>query len=92
MEAFPIPITEALASETPIVTSDAYGLRELAGDAALLADPSRPGDVANAMQKILENDELREDLRARARLRSERFDWGRCSRETLEILEAVGRR
>lgn len=92
MEAFPIPITEALASETPIVTSDAYGLRELAGDAALLADPSRPGDVANAMQKILEDDELREDLRARARLRSERFDWGRCSRETLEILEAVGKR
>lgn len=90
MEAFPIPITEALASGTPIVTSNAYGLRELAGDAALLVDPSNPADVAQAVQQILEDEGFRSDLRARALLRSEEFDWGRCSKETLRILEAVG--
>ncbi len=90
MEAFPIPITEALASGTPIVTSNAYGLRELAGDAALLVDPSNPVEVAEAVQRILEDAGLRSDLQARARLRSEHFDWGRCGKQTLRILEAVG--
>lgn len=90
MEAFPIPITEALASGTPIVTSNAYGLRELAGDAALLVDPSDPTEVAEAVQRILDDEELRSDLQARARHRSEQFDWDRCSSQTLRILEAVG--
>lgn len=92
MEAFPIPITEALASGTPIVTSNAYGLRELAGDAALLVDPSDPGAVAEAVRRILEDTGLRSDLQARARARSEKFDWDRCTRRTLSILEAVGAR
>ncbi len=90
MEAFPIPITEALASGTPIVTSNAFGLRELAGDAALLVDPSDPAEVAEAVQRVLEDEGLRSDLRARARVRSGQFDWDRCGTETLKILEAVG--
>jgi glycosyltransferase involved in cell wall biosynthesis len=91
MEAFPIPITESLACGTPIVTSNAYGLRELAGDAALLVDPSKPAEVAEAALRILEDDELRSELRARARERSKLFDWERCAQETLEVLERVGR-
>lgn len=90
MEAFPIPITEALASGTPIVTSNAYGLRELAGEAALLVDPSDPAEVAGAVQRILDDADLRSDLQTRARHRSKQFEWDRCSRQTLRILEAVG--
>jgi glycosyltransferase involved in cell wall biosynthesis len=90
MEAFPIPITEALASGAPIVTSNAYGLKELAGDAAVLVDPSSPGQVAEAVQRILDDAEMRSDLQARARLRSELFDWDSCGQKTLRILETVG--
>jgi glycosyltransferase involved in cell wall biosynthesis len=89
MEAFPIPITEALASGSPIVTSNAYGLKELAGDAALLVDPSAPGEVANAVKRILQDEKLRSDLRQRAMRRSEAFDWGRCCEKTLEALEGL---
>ena len=90
MEAFPIPITESLACGTPIVTSNAFGLRELAGDAALLVDPSDPDEIATAVHRLLDDEGLRADLRARARLRSARFSRERCTRETLQLLEKIG--
>ena len=90
MEAFPIPVTEALASGTPLVTSNAYGLKELAGDAALLVDPADPDEIARAVLRLLSEPRLREALQAKARLRSKLFNWNDCARETLAILERVG--
>ena len=92
MEAFPIPVTEALACGTPIVTSDAYGLKELAGDAALLVDPADPDAIAGAVLRLLSNPDLREQLRARAAVRSKLFDWDECAQKTLTILTRIGER
>ncbi|HEX6259818.1 MAG TPA: glycosyltransferase, partial [Woeseiaceae bacterium] len=92
MEAFPIPVTEALASGTPLVTSNAYGLKELAGDAALLVDPANPDAIAGAMLRLLSEPALREELRAKAALRSKLFSWDDCARKTLAILENIGGR
>lgn len=92
MEAFPIPVTEALASGTPLVTSNAYGLSELAGDAALLVDPRNPGEIADAVLRLLCEPGLREELRAKAVLRSRLFNWEECARKTLAILERIGER
>jgi glycosyltransferase involved in cell wall biosynthesis len=92
MEAFPIPVTEALASGTPIVTSDAYGLKELAGDAALLVDPADPDAIADAVLRLLSNPELREQLRSRAAVRSKLFNWNECAQKTLTILTRIGER
>ena len=90
MEAFPIPITEALASATPIVTSNAYGLKELAGDAALLVDPSNPKAIASAVERLLDDRILRAELAERAKERSALFDWDECASRTLGILERIG--
>ena len=90
MEAHPIPVTEALATGTPIVTSNAYGLKELAGDAALLVDPSDPEAIAAGVLRLMKEPELREELRACAAERSKLFDWDVCARKTLAILERVG--
>lgn len=87
LEAFPIPITEAMACGTPIVTSDANGLEEIAGDAALRVDPEDPDAIADAMHRVLSDPELASALSARGLERSKRFSWERCARETLEILE-----
>jgi glycosyltransferase involved in cell wall biosynthesis len=93
MEAHPIPITEAMACGTPIITSNAYGLKELAGNAALLVDPGNPAEIASALRDTLENEELRRDLAARGCDRSRLFTWQRCGEKTLEILkQAVERR
>ena len=52
VEAFPIPITEAMACGTPIITSDANGLREIAGDAALFVNPDNPQEIADAIKAM----------------------------------------
>jgi glycosyltransferase involved in cell wall biosynthesis len=90
MEAHPIPVTEALATGTPIVTSNAYGLKELAGDAALLVDPADPDAIADAVLKLVSDPLLREQLEAKAAERSKLFDWDVCAARTLAILERVG--
>lgn len=90
MEAFPIPITEALATGTPIITSDRNGLLELAGDAALMVDADDPDALAGALRDVLTDDALAARLRASGLRRSERFSWEKCGRETLAHIEAVG--
>lgn len=92
MEAHPIPITEALASGVPIVTSNVYGLKELAGDAAVLVDPSNPGDIARAVLGLMGDSKLQQRLRDSALERSKLFDWSHCAQVTLDILERVGNR
>ncbi len=89
LEAFPIPLTEAMACGTPIVTSDANGLREIAGDAALFVDPGDADDIAAAIGRLLGDGDLRRSLSARGRERSRQFSWEKCARQTLEILEGL---
>ena len=92
MEAFPIPITEALASGAPIVTSNKFGLKELAGDAALLVDPSSADEIANAALEVLSNDELSSKLRQKAQERAKVFTWDACTQKTLGLLEGIAGR
>jgi glycosyltransferase involved in cell wall biosynthesis len=90
LEAFPIPITEALACGTPIVTSDVNGLKELAEGAALLVDPRDPAAIAAGVERLLGDGALRERLRLQGIERSGDFSWRRCARRVLKILEEVG--
>ena len=89
LEAFPIPITEAMACGTPILTSNVNGLKEIAGDAALLIDPSDTERIANGMARILSNSELRESLSRKGLERSSLFSWDLCAKSTLALLERV---
>ena len=92
MEAHPIPITEALATQTPIVTSNVFGLQELAGDAAVLVNPSSSEEITDGVLRLLTDADLRQDLRKKALVRSQQFTWDRCAAETLAIIHAVASR
>lgn len=91
MEAFPIPITEALACGVPIVSSAANGLREIAGDAALLVDPTDAAAVAAAVRLVIEDDDVRAGLERAGAERSRRFSWESCAQQTLSALRDVAR-
>lgn len=91
LEAFPIPITEAMACGTPIVTSDANGLLEIAGDAALLVDHTNPAAIADAVVRILGDPALAEQLSRRGLSRSKMFTWDECARLTLDSIRAAAR-
>ena len=87
LEAFPIPLTEAMACGTPILTSNVNGLKEIAGDAALLVDPNDTELIANGVARILSDSELRESLSLKGLERSSLFSWDLCAKSTLELLE-----
>jgi glycosyltransferase involved in cell wall biosynthesis len=89
LEAFPIPITEAMACGTPIITSNTNGLEEIAGDAALLVDPRDPSMISDAMRQVLSSPELQGKLSEKGLARSSTFTWDQCARKTLGILESL---
>ncbi len=85
-EGFGIPILEAFAAGIPAVTSRGGAPEEVAGGAALLVDPHNTADIADAMEWILEDDQLRESLVVLGRERLTHFSWERCARLTWETI------
>jgi len=75
-EGFGIPILEAMACGTPVVTSNVTAMPEVAGDAALLVDPSSMEQISMAMEQIVTDTSLRRRLREKGPSRAARFSWG----------------
>ena len=90
-EGFGIPVLEAMACGTPVVTSDVPALREVAGEAAVFVDPRDAGGLAEAMYQVLTSRALREDLRERGLRRVQAFSWHRTGAELGEVIAAVAR-
>jgi glycosyltransferase involved in cell wall biosynthesis len=88
-EGFGFPPLEAMASGTPVITSNVSSLPEVVGDAALLIDPLDPAAIAQAMRRVLMDSELREDLRQRGLRRVKDFSWERSVRRVREIYDEV---
>jgi glycosyltransferase involved in cell wall biosynthesis len=87
LEAFPIPLTEAMACGTPIVTSNVNGLSEISGDAAVQVDPCDPQAIARAMDNVLSDSALARSLSEKGLRRAQCFSWDECAAATLAILE-----
>ncbi|MCC6613326.1 MAG: glycosyltransferase family 4 protein [Anaerolineae bacterium] len=86
-EGFGLPILEAMACGTPVVTSDVSSMPEAAGDAALLVDPYDVDALADALARLLCDDSLRATLIARGHAQAARFTWGRAARELLAVYD-----
>jgi len=91
LEAFPIPVTEAMACGVPVVTSRTNGLLEIAGDAAVLVDPDDPHAIASGARELLTDSRRHAAVAAAGIERVKRYTWERCARATLSVLERVGR-
>ena len=74
-EGFGLPPLEAMASGTPVVTSNVSSLPEVAGDAALLVDPYDPGAIADGIYTVLTDETTRRDMRRRGLERARLFSW-----------------
>ncbi|MFH0965808.1 MAG: glycosyltransferase family 1 protein [Planctomycetota bacterium] len=84
-EGFGLPVLEAMALETPVACSNVTFLPEVAGDAAVTFDPRDPDAIADAVQRILDEPDLRRSLVEKGRARARTFTWERCARQTLEL-------
>ncbi len=83
-EGFGLPVLEAMVRGVPVACSNASSLPEVVGDAALLFDPYDESAIAAALERLLGEEILREDLRARGLDRVSEFTWERTARLTLE--------
>ncbi len=78
-EGFGIPIVEAMNSNVPVITSNVTSMPEVAGDAALLVDPSSVDSIANAMGQVANDEDLRTQLIEKGRERGKTFTWDRTA-------------
>jgi glycosyltransferase involved in cell wall biosynthesis len=88
-EGFGLPPLEAMASGTPVITSNVSSLPEVVGDAAVMIDPYEPAAIADAMQRVLTDEALRADLRRRGLARAREFSWERSVARVREIYAEV---
>jgi glycosyltransferase involved in cell wall biosynthesis len=88
-EGFGLPPLEAMASGTPVITSNVSSLPEVVGDAAVLIDPLQPESIADAMRQVLTDSDLRQRLHQMGLERASHFSWERSIARVREIYSQV---
>jgi glycosyltransferase involved in cell wall biosynthesis len=90
-EGFGLPPLEAMASGVPLVVSDRDSLPEVCGEAGSYVDPQNPEDIAAAIDRLLLDPELREQMRAKGLLRAKCFPWKESADKLLQVCREVAR-
>ncbi len=88
-ESFGLPIIEAMACGTPVITSNTSAMPEIAGDAAILVDPYNPEAIAHAIIGILQDSSLYRLLQAKGLVQSSRFTWEATAEQVLKTYQQV---
>ena len=86
-EGFGLPVLEAMACGTPVITSNLSALVEVARDAAILVDPYQVKEIASAMYDLSQDDELHRQLRQAGLRRASQFNWSQTAQATIDILQ-----
>jgi glycosyltransferase involved in cell wall biosynthesis len=84
-EGFGLPVLEAMACGTPVVTSNVSSLPEVAGDAALMVNPYDVEAIADALRRLIDDSALRTELIEKGRIRASHFSWDNSAQHLLQI-------
>lgn len=91
LEGFGLPLVEAMACGTPVITSDRSAMPEVGGSAALCVDPADPSAIAAALMALIEDPDRRQELSRAARQRAALFSWDEAAVSTIQVLrQAAG--
>lgn len=88
-EGFGIPVIQSLACGVPAAVSDIPVLREIADDAVLYFNQRDKLSIADALYKIISDQELRAGLTAKGSVQARKFSWRKCAEETLKVIESL---
>jgi len=88
-EGFGLPVLEAMACGTPVITSNVSSLPEVAGDAAILVDPNNIDELSQAIYNVLADSALQKELRGKGIYQARRFSWKETAQQTLRVYEEV---
>jgi glycosyltransferase involved in cell wall biosynthesis len=86
-EGFGLPVLEAMACGTPVITSQVASMPEVAGDAAYLIDPTNATAIGQAMQELIHDAQLRQQLSEAGQQRAKQFSWAKTGQATVEVLQ-----
>ncbi len=85
-EGFGLPPLEAMACGVPVLTSNVCSLPEVVGDSGVLVDPLNVEAIADGIRRLVQDSDLRAELRQKGLLRAREFSWNETARRTLEVL------
>jgi glycosyltransferase involved in cell wall biosynthesis len=88
-EGFGIPILEAMRLSCPVLTSNIGSMAEVSGQAALQVNPFHVQDIAAGISKLLENQNLRQQLMEAGHERVKQFTWQACAENTIQVYKQV---
>ena len=89
-EGFGLPPLEAMACGTPVITSNVSSLPEVVGDAGMTVDPTDVYALANAMGRVLQDSQLRQQMIERGLARAAEFTWLRAARQLRQVYQQIG--
>lgn len=88
-EGFGLPILEAMAAGTPVLTSNTTACSETAGDAAIKVNPFEMEDISGAMRQLIHDASLRLTLKKKGLMRAKGFSWKKCAEQTLSFYRKI---
>ena len=88
-ESFGIPVIEAMSCGTPVITSNTSSMPEISGGAAYIIDPFNTLEITKAIEKILSDENLRNDLINKGLKRAKKFSWRAMAENVLKLYEEV---
>ncbi len=88
-ESFGMPVVEAMACGIPVITSNTSALPEIAGDAAILVDPKSATEIAQQINKLINDPQLYNDCIEKGLKNAQRFNWSDAAKKTLEIYKEL---
>jgi alpha-1,3-rhamnosyl/mannosyltransferase len=88
-EGFGLPILEAFAANLPVITSNITAIPEVTGNAAILINPLEISEIKQAMIRISESHELRQDLQQKGQRVAKAHSWEACAKKTIAVYQHV---
>lgn len=88
-EGFGMPVIEAMACGTPVITSTVTSLPEVAGNAAILVDPNKENEICEAIESLTTQQLLYNTMQMKGILNAERFSWETAARKTINIYKEI---
>jgi len=88
-EGFGLPLLEAMACGTPVISSAIDVVKEVVGSAAVLVDPRSPAELADAMQRVVSSQTLRDEMVGQGLDRARQFPWERSAEKTIAVYRQV---
>jgi glycosyltransferase involved in cell wall biosynthesis len=91
-ESFGLPILEAQACETPVITSNAAAMPETAGGSCLLVDPLDPHSLYESVDRILKDGSLAASLVEKGKLNVQKYSWTKTAEKLLQVYESISKK